>query len=49
MEEFLVNVPSDMEVYGINHNIGASKKSAKARQTHPRGLAEGERSVARLH
>ena len=49
MEEFLVNIPSDMEVYWINHNIGALKKSAKARQTHPRGLAEGKRGVARLH
>ena len=49
MEESLFNILSDMEVYWINHNIGAPKKSTKARQTHPSGLAEGERVVALLH
>jgi hypothetical protein len=46
IEEFLINVPSDMIVYEINHNIGVPKKSVMARQTHLRGLAKGERSVA---
>jgi hypothetical protein len=30
MEEFLVNIPPYMEVYGINRNIVAPKRSAKA-------------------